>query len=146
MKKRIVFFVLVAIQLLSVSCDRSREPVRITISINNRPLNVEVARTRQERQTGLMYRESLGWNEGMLFIFNNDAIRTFWMKDTTIPLSIAFLDKNGEVTDIFDMEPYSVDPVRSSRKARYAVEVNRGYFKECGLLIGDVIDLSVVEK
>ncbi len=68
------------------------------------------------------------------------------MKDTAIPLSIAFIDKNGKVTDIFDMEPFSLTPVRSSKKCRYALEVNRHFFRGSGLTVGDSIDLSVVGK
>lgn len=92
-----------------------------------------------------MYREDLGWNEGMLFVFNEDDILSFWMKNTGLPLSIAFLDKNGKVTDIFDMEPLSTVPVTSTRKCRYAIEVNVNFFKECNLSVGDTINLKMVE-
>ena len=68
------------------------------------------------------------------------------MKDTSIPLTIAFLDSEGVVVDIYDMEPYDLEPVRSSRKCRYAIEVNRGFFQKAGLSEGDSIDLSVVAK
>jgi uncharacterized membrane protein (UPF0127 family) len=107
---------------------------------------VEVARTKKQRTTGLMNRDELGRNEGMLFIFETEKYLSFWMKDTSIPLSIAFLDKNGVVTDIYDMEPYSLTTVRSSEKCSYAIEVNRGFFYESGLEVGDTIDLSVVGK
>lgn len=115
------------------------------MSINGRPLVVEIARTPPERERGLMYREDLGWNEGMLFIFKEDEILSFWMKNTGLPLSIAFLDKNSKVTDIFDMEPFSTVPVTSTRKCRYAIEVNMNFFKECNLSVGDTINLKMVE-
>ena len=117
---------------------------KIALSINGRPLYVEVARTPAKRQRGLMHRESLDPKEGMLFVFEKEQILSFWMKDTSIPLSIAFLDKNGKVTDIFDMEPFSVVPVRSSGLCRYAIEANRNFFTEAGLLVGDRVNLDTV--
>jgi uncharacterized membrane protein (UPF0127 family) len=119
---------------------------RVTLSINGRPLEVQIARTKKQRVKGLMFREELGWNEGMLFIFHGDQDLSFWMKDTPIPLSIAFLDNRGVVVDIYDMRPYSLDPVRSTRKCRYAIEVNRSFFSDAGLTVGDSIDLSVVKR
>jgi hypothetical protein len=124
-----------------VSCMK-HESERITLSINGRPLIVEVARNEAQREKGLMFRDKLGWNEGMLFVFDNDEYLSFWMKNTSIPLSIAFLDKNGKVTDIFDMEPYSLIPVRSSVPCRYAIEVKRNYFTSCNLKVGDTVDLK----
>lgn len=119
---------------------------RVTLSINGRPLEVEVARTNKQRATGLMHRAELGRNEGMLFIFKSEKHLSFWMKDTSIALSIAFLDKNGVVTDIYDMEPFSLESVRSTVKCTYAIEANRGFFQEAGLEKGDTIDLSAVGK
>ncbi len=117
---------------------------RLTLSINGRPLAVEIARTKAQRKKGLMYRDEIGRHEGMIFVFRKDQYLTFWMKNTRIPLSIAFLDKNGKVTDIYDMEPYSLRPVRSTKECRYAIEVNRGFFNECNLSVGDRIDLSLL--
>jgi hypothetical protein len=119
---------------------------KVMLSINGRPLEVEIAKTKRQRARGLMSREELEWNEGMLFIFREEQYLSFWMKDTSIPLSIAFLDKNGVVTDIYDMEPFSLDPVRSSRKCRYAIEVNRNFFRDAGLAVGSSLNLSVVER
>ncbi len=124
----------------------SIESKRVMLSINGRPLDVEIARTKRQREKGLMFREELGWNEGMLFIFPEEQFLSFWMKDTSIPLSIAFLDCSGVVVDIYDMEPYSSDPVRSTRKCRFAIEVNRGFFRDAGLTDGDSIDLSMVKR
>jgi uncharacterized membrane protein (UPF0127 family) len=131
--------------MLISSCGISNKK-DVIISINGRPLEVELAKTQRQREKGLMGRDFLGPNEGMLFIFKADQYLSFWMKDTTIPLSIAFIDKNGKVTDIVDMEPFSLTPVRSSKKCRYALEVNRHFFQGSGLTVGDSIDLSVVGK
>ena len=92
-----------------------------------------------------MHRDKLDWNTGMLFIFENDKVVSFWMKDTKIPLSIAFIDKYGKVTDIFDMKPYSLEAVTSTEKCRYAIEVNKGFFEESGLAVGDTVDLRMVK-
>jgi len=136
-------FILCICTMLTVSC-RMVKAKKATLSINGRPLGVEIARTKKQRQKGLMYRDELGWHEGMLFIFKEDEYLSFWMKNTKLQLSVAFLDKNGKVTDIFDMKPYSLIPVRSTQKCRYALEVNRNFFKECQLFIGDTIDLDTV--
>ncbi len=139
--KRIKLLVVLIQVLFLLSC--SKEPEKLILSINGRYLEVEVARTEKEREKGLMNRKSLGWNEGMLFIFDDDQYLSFWMKNTSIPLSIAFLDKNGIVTDIYSMKPFSLEPVVSSRKCRYAIEVNDGFFEECGLKIGDRIEINI---
>ncbi|MBN2322460.1 MAG: DUF192 domain-containing protein [Spirochaetes bacterium] len=117
----------------------------LTLSINGRPLRVEIARTPSERQKGLMHRDHIDPDFGMLFVFKEDRILSFWMKDTGIPLSIAFLDKNGKVTDIFDMEPFSLDTVRSSTPCRYAIEAQKGFFRRAGLREGDTVRIDLVE-
>lgn len=142
--KRIILISLFCF-LLGTSCS-TLHPRNVVLSINGRPLSVEIARTKSQRKKGLMFREELGWQEGMIFVFKKDQYLSFWMKNTKIPLSIAFLDKNGKVTDIYDMQPYSLSPIRSTKKCRYALEVNRGYFFEAGLSVGDTIDISMVRR
>lgn len=138
------FLYIILIFCFLVSCQK-KKPGKITLSINGRPLYVEVARTESQRRKGLMNRDSLGWNEGMLFVFEEERLLSFWMKNTKIPLSIAFIDKDGKVTDIFDMEPYSLKSITSAGMCRFAIEVNRGFFKESGLSAGDIIDLQMVQ-
>lgn len=106
------------------------------------PLLVEIAQTPEEQQKGLMFRSSMDDNRGMIFIFNEDRQLSFWMKNTLIPLSIAYIDSRGTVKEIHPLEPYSEKPVRSRYSVRYALEVNRGYFQEQGIKIGDRIDLD----
>jgi len=136
--------VISSLLFILISCSKKEES-KINLSINGRPLAVEIARTKAQREKGLMYRDEIGENEGMLFIFKKDQILSFWMKDTKIPLSIAFIDKKGKVIDMFDMEPYSLVPVRSSKLCKYAIEVNRDFYRSCNLNIGDRIDLGMVE-
>jgi uncharacterized membrane protein (UPF0127 family) len=101
------------------------------------PLEAEIARTDEERAQGLMYRKSLDDGKGMLFIFERDEILSFWMKNTLVPLSIAFIASDGRILEIRDMEPESLIPVRSGRSARYALEVPRGWFSRAGVKPGD---------
>jgi uncharacterized membrane protein (UPF0127 family) len=106
-------------------------------------LEVEIARTETERAQGLMYRKSLDDGKGMLFIFEKDEILSFWMKNTLIPLSVAFIASDGRILEIRHMEPESLIPVRSSRSARYALEVPRGWFERMGIKPEDRLRLDL---
>jgi uncharacterized membrane protein (UPF0127 family) len=107
------------------------------VKVGNHPLKVEVALTDPQRMQGLMHRERLGKNDGMLFIFDEPAYQSMWMKNTLIPLSVAFLDPDGVILNILDMEPHTLTPNMSAGPARYAVETNKGWFAERGLKSGD---------
>ncbi|HUF54144.1 MAG TPA: DUF192 domain-containing protein [Dehalococcoidia bacterium] len=116
--------------------------MRFTRAGNDAVLFVEVADEIDERQTGLMNRDSLPEDAGMLFVYEEDTTTGFFMRDTTIPLSIAFVTAGGSVIDIQDMEPLS-EEVHSSLEYRYAVEVNQGWFGENGVRVGDLVQLPV---
>lgn len=107
------------------------------LRVNELELRVEVARTDEERARGLMFREEMDPLQGMLFIFDEDQHLSFWMKNTLIPLSIAYISSDGTIREIYPMEPGSLDPVRSVRSVRYALEMNRGFFEEHGISPGD---------
>jgi len=117
-----------------VSCARSDGLV--TVTIGDARFRVEVARTPPERQAGLMYRQTLAPQHGMLFVFPEEAPRTFWMKNTPIPLSIAYISRDGIIQSIHQMTPYSEQPVPSRLPAKYALEVNQGEFRELGISPG----------
>ncbi|GHU79849.1 hypothetical protein FACS189462_5600 [Spirochaetia bacterium] len=104
-------------------------------------MEVELARTDQEHSQGLMHRKNLEDGKGMLFIFERDQIMSFWMKNTLIPLSIAFIASDGRIIEIKDMEPLNETPVRSSRSVRYALEVPQGWFSRAGIGIGDILQI-----
>lgn len=87
-----------------------------------------------------MYRKELKDGEAMLFVFDKDDILSFWMKNTLIPLSIAYITSDGKILEIYDMEPGNLNPVRSSRSVRYALEVPEGWFGRAGIGIGDKMD------
>ena len=109
------------------------EPVEIT---------VEIARTDQERAQGLMYRKKLPDGAGMIFIFERDEQLSFWMKNTLIPLSIAFIASDGRITEIKDMQPLDLTSVTSSRSVRYALETPQGWFNRAGVKPGDTVKVD----
>jgi uncharacterized membrane protein (UPF0127 family) len=94
-------------------------------------LRAEIADTEALRLTGLMRRSTLGTDDGMLFVFDREQVLNFWMKDTSLPLSIAYIGKDGVILDILDMKPFDISVTYpSSRPARYALEMNRGWFRK----------------
>jgi len=113
-----------------------------TITINGIEVVVEIADCDQSRAQGLMQRITLDEDCGMLFVFEESAPRSFWMKETYIPLSIAYLDEGGSITNIEDMAPLDLSSVRSTIPARYALEMNEGWFERNGVRAGDRIDLG----
>jgi len=118
---------------------RSRALETIAIELGGEVFRVEVARTYEEKKVGLMHREKLGRRRGMLFVYEVDSPLSFWMANTHIPLSIAFVDREGTILQIEDMEPLDLTTVKSRISARYALEVNRGVFEELGVRAGDRI-------
>jgi len=136
MKKILVVFLLIFL----VSCS-----ARNVVELNGIKIDVEIANTDEARQQGLMFRNSLEENEGMLFVFDNEEKREFWMKNTFIPLDIIFLDKNMQVVSIIEsMEPCKEAncPTYSSKvPATYALEVNAGFVKENNINEGMVAKL-----
>jgi hypothetical protein len=110
-----------------------------TITINGVKLNVEIARTPQERERGLMFRKSLQQDQGMLFIYEDSDIRGFWMKNTYIPLSLAYIDENSRIFQLVDMEPLNEETYLSAQPAQFVLEVNQGWFKKNNVKVGDVV-------
>jgi uncharacterized protein len=106
-------------------------------------VRVEIADGLLERERGLMDRTSLGEDRGMLFVFRREQPLSFWMRDTRIPLSIAYIDSKGRITDILDMKPLDDKPPHyvSSEPVQYALEVNQGFFDERGVKVGDHAEL-----
>ncbi len=118
----------------------------VNLPVGGHTFKVELARTAAERERGLMFRRELDADSGMLFIFEESAARAFWMRNTYIPLSIAYIDARGRILEIHDMEPLSETLVRSRSPAKYALEVNKGRFSEVGITPGDMLDLSVIPQ
>lgn len=114
--------------------------VRITQEGREARLSVEIANSPEARAQGLMGRERLAENAGMLFVYEGDAQRFFWMKNTRIPLSLAFINKSGEVLEIIHLQPHKpgtrVPSYRSRNKVRRVLEVNQGWFLRNGFGLG----------
>ncbi len=110
------------------------------IDVGDNRLTVEVADDPLERSLGLMYRDALPEDRGMLFVYPDEEPRSFWMKNTRIPLSIAFADKSGVIIAVMDMFPDDgAARYRSPGPAMYALEMNRGWFKRHNVTVGDRI-------
>ena len=105
-------------------------------------ITVEIARTEEERSAGLMHRKKLPDGEGMIFVFDRDQQLSFWMKNTLIPLLIAFISSDGRITEIKDMQPLDLTTVQSSRSVRYALEVPQGWFDRVGVNPGDRVRID----
>ena len=118
----------------------SNEKIDVSIYNKNITFNVEVAKTMEERRSGLMYRKKLLDNEGMLFIFPREKIIKLWMKNTYIPLDVIFISENKVIVDIKkNMEKLSETIVKSKVKSRYALEFNAGLINKLDIEIGDKV-------
>ncbi len=109
----------------------------VALTIGKHVLAAEVAATPETRERGLMFRYDMKDDEAMLFVFPSAQRQSFWMKNTPLPLSIAFIDARGVILNIRDMMPFTTDGHPSEGEALYALEVNRGWFAQRGIKAGD---------
>jgi uncharacterized membrane protein (UPF0127 family) len=115
---------------------------KIPLYLKGREIRVEVARTPEERAVGLMGRKGLERDGGMLFIFEEEGYHSFWMKDTHVPLSIAFIDREGRIVQITDMKPLTLTSHSPPQPVLYALEMNQGWFSKNGIKVGDMVRFS----
>ena len=108
-----------------------------TVKVGPHALKVEIVANDADRARGLMFREKLGRDDGMLFVFPDIAYHSMWMKNTLIPLSVAFIDKDGVILNVLDMQPHSLDSHMSAGPALYAIETNKGWFAQKKIKAGD---------
>lgn len=113
---------------------------RVDISVGGLPISVEIADTPALRETGLMNRDSLPANHGMLFVYADEQMRSFWMRNTKIPLDIAFIDRNGSIVNIEQMEAQTDENTLSTAPAMYALEMSLGWFEANGVGVGDRLE------
>ena len=149
--------------LLTVGCEKEKPDMPLNTAVLNPPataensraqprlktiklylgsaeLTVEIADENHERQAGMMHRTTMPENEGMLFVFPYPHQSGFWMKNTIVPLSIAYIDPASRVIEIHDMQPGNTKPVESrSARVQYALEVNQGWFAKNGIKPGAVL-------
>ena len=144
--KKLPGFVLTSALLLFFACDKKQCPPAFA-RINDRTLRIETVDTPQKRAMGLMFRDSLCENCGMLFIFDEPAVQNFWMKNTKIPLSIAFINSKMQIVKICDMEPFDEASRHSSEvPVLYALEVNKNWFSKNRIKTGDSVELLTADK
>ena len=109
---------------------------RVQLQAGEHAIQVYVARSDEERALGLMHRRDLPEDEGMLFMCDACAVQNFWMKDTPLPLSIAFLEEDGTILKIADLAPHDLESESSEHPVRFVLEVNQGWFAERGIVPG----------
>jgi uncharacterized protein len=132
-----------ALVLALAGTANAQQPAKFPVIALNAGMYVikaEVAANDAEREQGLMFREKMAPNEGMLFVFPAPASVCMWMKNTLLPLSVAFMDAQGKIVNIEDMQPQTLDSHCSSKMVRYALEMNQGWFKQKGIKQGNAID------
>ncbi|HET7547094.1 MAG TPA: DUF192 domain-containing protein [Usitatibacter sp.] len=114
-------------------------PRTTVLHVGSQALKVEIAASEAERNRGLMFRKSLPREEGMLFIFDDPGYYAMWMKNTLIPLSVAFVDREGVILNIADMAPQTLDSHLAAGPALYAIETNKGWFAAHHVQAGDKV-------
>jgi uncharacterized membrane protein (UPF0127 family) len=115
---------------------------KIPLYLKGKEIWVEVAKTPEERSLGLMGRKHLGKDEGMIFIFETEDYHGFWMKNTLIPLSIAFIDRSGQIIEITDMKPLTLESHPPPKPILYALEMKKGWFSANKIKAGDRVKFS----
>ncbi|MFW5452410.1 DUF192 domain-containing protein [Thioalkalivibrio sulfidiphilus] len=111
----------------------------IELRIGEQVITAEVADTEPARRHGLMFRESLAENHGMLFVWDEPARYAMWMFNTPLPLSVAFIDTEGHIANIAHMQPHSTHVHEAVREVRYALEMEQGWFERHGIAAGDQV-------
>lgn len=109
---------------------------RVRLSAGMHQIDAQVAATPDQRMTGLMHRKEMPQHEGMLFVFEQPSRQCFWMKNTLLPLSVAFVEDDGTIANIEEMKPQTLDSHCSARPVRYVLEMNTGWFARKGIRAG----------
>lgn len=116
---------------------QSLPSIQLNAGIYN--IKAEVAQTPQQRSTGLMFRPDMPINNGMLFVFEEPSVQCFWMRNTLLPLSVAFVADDGRVVNLDDMKPQTETSHCSTKPVRFVLEMNQGWFAKRGIKAGDVL-------
>ena len=114
-----------------------RKLATVKLLLGREEIVAEIARTEMQITTGMMFRESMEENEGMIFVFPYASQRAFWMKNTKLPLSVAYIDSEGRILEIHDLEPFNEESVPSrNAEVRFVLEMNQGWFERHGIKVG----------
>ena len=137
---RLAWFAALALSSAAASAqDGPQKLPAIRLNAGMHLIQAELAQTPDERSTGLMFRQAMGPNEGMLFAFEQPGTQCFWMKNTLLPLSVAFVADDGSVVNIEDMKPQTLDSHCSKKPVRFVLEMNVGWFAKRGIKAGNKI-------
>jgi uncharacterized membrane protein (UPF0127 family) len=142
---------LLTLSIFLYACDRqpasAPSPLpTTTMRIGNKTFTLEIANKNEDRFRGLMYRDAMPADHGMIFVFPDVAPRSFWMKNTRIPLDILYLDENGTVVSIHQMQPYVLTGTHSDAPAKYAIELNAGAAAAAGVHASDHLSIPPEAK
>jgi uncharacterized protein len=133
----LVFGLLAALTSATWSRDEpQRNLPRVALTAGMHLIHAQLATTPEQRSTGLMFRTEMPVNEGMLFVFEEPAGQCFWMKNTLLPLTAAFVADDGTIVNLADMKPQTTDSHCSEKPVRYVLEMNQGWFTKRGLKAG----------
>ena len=150
MRKILIKICMIFLLIFLISCAKGSNQVLIGNGEKTIKVNVEIADDNSERMQGLMFRKDLDENSGMLFVFDNDGYYPFWMKNTLIPLDIIFIGKDMEIVDIKNAQPcneYPCTSYKSSKPAKYVLEVNYGFAAKNNIKVGNKVILeSILSK
>ncbi len=135
-QKSLKFFLVFFISSNTFSADEIKINVLLT--------NIEVASNPNDRRKGLMYRKSLSEDHGMFFVWEYRKRQCMWMRNTYIPLNVAYIDTKGKILEIYEMLPLSEDSICSKKRVKYALEVNLDWFKRNNVYVGDQIDITEI--
>ncbi len=141
------FVILLAVILLIPACTQEQQTLVIHSATGDHQVKVEVVTEPADQARGLMYRRSLGKDSGMLFIFRQEGLQSFWMKNTLIPLDMIFVSRDLAIVDITTMQPCITDPCpayTSRQPAQYVLEVNAGYCRSHNIIIGDKVSSASI--
>jgi hypothetical protein len=131
-----VALLIFSLLVCSVALAQQPQLPAIDLTAGMHRIHAEVANDMGSRMQGLMYRKSMPQNAGMVFVFDENAAHCMWMKNTLIPLSVAFLDQDSAIINIADMQPQTEQSHCAARPARYALEMNKGWFAQRGIKAG----------
>jgi hypothetical protein len=118
----------------------------VKMKIGTQTFDLEIARTSEQQALGLMKRDSMPKDHGMIFVFPDERLLEFWMKDTRIPLDIMYVDSTGKVVSVSQMRPYDLTSISSDVPAQYAIELNAGMVKQVGVKSHDVLDIPAAAR
>jgi uncharacterized protein len=139
--KRRLHFAKIVILVIATALSAHADPlITYPLRIKKHEIRAEIANTEQDRLRGLMFRDKLAENSGMIFLYSRAEASAMWMKNTRIALSVAFIDANGRILNIAEMEPFSEEAHASSGAAAYALEMNRGWFRKQSIKAGDLVE------